>query len=91
MTDPQPGHSYYPPEDLAPDLLWIRDRTGKKAAETILKSRLLINAAQDGAEHPLDHSYIARLTPTSCTNKRKSFRVERDIQIFNEGKCEKLE
>lgn len=82
-----PPNPFSPFEDLPDELLWVREKTGKFAASIVLKCRILICAIGDGAQHPLDHPTLARLTPT-YTNKHRKFDLERDIEIFNRGKCE---
>ena len=67
------------------DLRWVRDKAGKQASSVLLNVRLLLCSIQDGVEHPLDHSLIARLTPTYAEDKVESFSLQNDIVTPNEA------
>lgn len=72
-------------DDAELDLRWIRDRFGRFAADRIMKVRLLLCCVQDGANHPLNHSLAARLTPNYVEDKMKKFSVEKDMAVFNDA------
>lgn len=59
-----PFHPNLPGEDASQNLHWVCERAGIAAADTLVNCRLFIRAIQDGTPHPLDHTLIARLTPT---------------------------
>lgn len=65
------------------DLRWIRDEVGKQAGPVMLNCRLLLASINDGAEHPLDHPLIARLTPTYSEDKIATFVLLNDIAVPN--------
>lgn len=80
-----PIHPNLPSEDAtSQDLRWIRERAGKHAAEVILRCQFLIGCVTDHVTHPLDHTLIARLTPTYRREKARLFGLEHDIVIPND-------
>ncbi|KAK5107034.1 hypothetical protein LTR62_001923 [Meristemomyces frigidus] len=79
------------------DLRWIRDRCGKDAADVIMRCRLLIGSIRWGCRaeaagektrrggHPLDHTRIARLTPSHRVNRKPSLvSLEHDVAVPND-------
>ena len=79
-----PIHPNLPCERDTQDLRWIRDRCGSYAAEVILRCRFLIHCVRDEVAHPLDHTLIARLTPTFRRERVRLFSLDQDIVIPNE-------
>jgi hypothetical protein len=80
-----PIHPNFEWEDAdTSDLRWIRDRAGKGAGDVIVRCRLLISSIRAGVMHPLDHTFIQRLTPTYRMEKVRLFSVEEDLAIQNE-------
>ncbi|KAK5124659.1 hypothetical protein LTR85_001372 [Meristemomyces frigidus] len=79
-----PIHPNLPSDDVSQDLRWIRERAGRYAAEVILRCRFLIGCIADDVAHPLDHTLIARLTPTYRREKVRLFGLEHDIAIPND-------
>lgn len=80
---PEPLHPNSPSDDVSKDMRWIRDRAGRRAADTILKCRFMLCCIQDNIQHPLDHPLLARLTPTYRGDKTRTFHLETDISILN--------
>lgn len=79
-----PVHPNLPYEDTSQDLRWIRERAGTMAAAVLLRCRFLIRCIRDRVPHPLDHTLIARLTPTYRRDKVRLFSLEHDISIPND-------
>lgn len=75
-------HPNSPSDRVCDDLRWVRERIPTKAADALVLCRFLLRTISDGAPHPLDHSYMARLTPT-CRDKARGFVLEDDIDIPN--------
>ena len=91
-TISEDGRGYGDLIDLNPDadnsnrdLRWISDKTGAQAASVLLNCRLLLSTIQDEVEHPLDHTLIARLTPTYWEDKIDMFSFQKDIVIPNQA------
>ena len=76
-----PIHPNDDDDESSHDLRWIRDLVGKHASATLLIARLLLCCVQDSIAHPLDHSLIARLTPTYVKNKNSQISLQDDITI----------
>ncbi|EMC98825.1 hypothetical protein BAUCODRAFT_145845 [Baudoinia panamericana UAMH 10762] len=81
---PDPIHPNLPSDAVEEDLRWIRERAGSSAGEVILRCRFLMRCIADGVAHPLDHTFIARLTPTYRRERPRLFSLEHDIVIPND-------
>lgn len=55
------------------------------AAHTILLARSLLICVQDKIDHPLSHTLIARLTPSSQRGEIRNFSLEKEIRVLNEA------
>ncbi|KAI5369647.1 Putative SET domain-containing protein [Septoria linicola] len=72
-------------DDVEHDLRWIRDQAGAEAPHIIMTARLFLICVQDGVDHPLDHKYIARLTPHYRNGVMKSFYLENDFNVMTQA------
>lgn len=82
------GHPLHPnieSDEGKQDLRWVRERTGKFAADSLLLCRVLLACVQENVDSPFDLSALARLTATYHRQKAKTFWLERDIVVINDA------
>lgn len=80
-----PPHPNIEADEGEHDLRWIRERTGKFAADSLLLCRVLLACVRENVDSPFDLPALARLTAAYHRQKAKTFWLERDIVVINDA------